>query len=99
MRPDSGEAELLRDCGHDGDGAIGRHGEHPVDPDSPCNFEDLRDGREVDHLCDVGLRQAGRFGVPIDRDYAQSARACLGDRAALMPSRAHEENRRHGGRW
>ena len=71
----------------------------PVDPDAPCYLEHLRDRLEVDHPGDVGLRQAGRFGAPIDRDYPQSTRACLGDRAALMTSCAHEENRRHGGRW
>ena len=98
-RPDSGEAELLGDGGHDGDGAIGGHGEHPVDPDSPRDLEHFRDGREVDHLGDVGLREARRLRVAIDRDDTQPARSCLCDRAALMASCAHEENRRHGGRW
>ena len=99
LRPDSGEPERLRDGGHHRNGAIRGHGEHPVDPDSLRDLEHFRNGGEVDHLGDVGLREARRLLVAVDRDDTQPARSCLRDRAALMAPRAHEENRRHGGRW
>ena len=97
-RPDAGEPELLGDGGDDGHRAVGRDREHAVDADTPCDLDDLGDGREVDDLGDVGRGEARRFGVAIDRGDAKAAGARLLDRAPLMASRAHEENRRHGGR-
>ena len=68
LRPDSGEPERLRDGGHHRNGTIGGHGEHPVDPDSLRDLEHFRNGGEVDHLGDVGLREARRLLVAVDRD-------------------------------
>ncbi len=45
---------------------------------------------------DVGRSQARRLGVPVDRDDAQSLRACVLDRAALVAPGADEEDRLHG---
>jgi hypothetical protein len=99
LRADSGEAELLRDGGDDGHGPVGGHRQHPVCSRSAAGGDNRLDVREVDDLGDVGGRKAGGVVIPVDRRDAQPARARLFDRAALMASRAHEENGCHGGRW
>ena len=71
-------------------------------PSTPIAARDLHHGAdvaEVDDLCDIGRREAGRLGIAIDGDDAQAARACLLDRAALMAPRADEEDGLHGRRW
>ena len=61
---------------------------------------DLGDGggvAEVDYLRLVREREAGRVGVPVDRDDPRAELAHALDRAPLVASRADEEDRaRHG---
>ena len=54
------------------------------------------DVREVDDLGHVCQGEPGRVRVPIDRDDAKAPLARLRDRAALVASRADEEDARHG---
>ena len=51
---------------------------------------------EVDHLGDVGLREARRVGVAVDGHDAQAELFRLQDRAALVAAGADEENGLHG---
>ena len=98
MCSDSWQRELLRDGRDNGNGTIGRYGEHSVDALTERNLDDLGHGHEVDDLGDVGRGEARRVRVAVDSGNAQPARACLLDGTALMASRADEEDRCHRGR-
>jgi hypothetical protein len=57
---------------------------------------DRIDVGEVDDLRHVRRLEARRVGIAVDCDDADPAIARLGDRAALVASRADEEEARHG---
>ena len=60
------------------------------------DVHDRVDVREVDDLGYVGEGEPGRLRVPVHRDDAEAPLARLRDRAALVASRADEEDARHG---
>ena len=59
------------------------------------DVHDRVDVREVDDLGYVGEGEPGRLRVPVHRDDAEAPLARLRDRAALVASRADEEDARH----
>ncbi len=97
-RADAGESQGFGHRRHDGNRAVGRDRQHAVRGYTSGDVEDLLDRREVDDLGDVRGREARCFGVAVDRCDPKPTGARLLDRAPLMASRAHEEDRRHGGR-
>ena len=96
---DSGKAELLRDGGDDGHRPVGGHRQHPVRACPASGADHGLHVNEVHDLGDVGGGETRGVAVPVDSRDAQPANTRLFDRAALMPSRADEEDGRHGGRW
>ena len=94
LPPDPGQAELLRDGGHDGDGAVGgdRHDTvHRVLAPESGERGDV----EIGDLPEVCLRQARRVGVAVGSDDANAELLRPFDRTQLVPPGAHEKNRLH----
>jgi hypothetical protein len=92
---DRRQIEPLRDGCDDGYGAISRDGQDAVDGMLACDPLDGIDVGEVDHLSGVGERKTWRVGVPIHGDDPETPLARLGDRPALVPPGADEEDARH----
>jgi hypothetical protein len=99
VRADRWQSETLGDHCDDRNSSIGRNGEHAVDPVLASYVGHRVEVREVHRFSHIGRGKARRLGVPVDRDDAQAAAACLLDRTPLMASRAYEEDGLHGRRW
>jgi hypothetical protein len=65
---------------------------------APTDLDDGIDVGEVDHLRDIGLRQARRVGVPVDGDDPEAELPHSHDRTPLVAPGADEENCRHARR-
>ena len=88
----AGEAELLRHCGDDRNGSLGRECDDPLDTVPPADLDDGADVAEVDHLADLGLRETDGVGVPVDRHHLDAELVSALDDAALVSPSADEQD-------
>ena len=92
---DPRQAERLGDGRHDGDGAVGGHGEHAVGPQAARRLDHRFDVAEVHHLACIGEREPRRLRFSVDRGDAQAGVAGVCDRPALVPARTDEQDGSH----
>ena len=95
LGPDPGQSQRLGDGSDDRHSPVGRDGQHSVDAVPACDVRDCSDVGEIDRLARVRGGEARRVRVPVDGDGAQAELLRAQDGAALVASRAHEENRLH----
>ena len=96
---DPRQPERLRDRGDDRHRAVRRHCQHPVDSRlAPDGNHSLDVGREVDHVRLVGVREADRLRIAVDRDDAEPELLRAKDGAPLVAAGADEEDGLHRGR-
>ena len=95
LDPDPGQAQRLGDGSDDRHRPVGRDGQHSVDAVASSDLRDRSDVGEVDRLAGVRDGESRRVRVPVDGHDAEAELLRAQDGAALVASRAHEENRLH----
>ena len=91
-----GEPEAFGDGGDRRDGAVAPEGQHRRDPVAARELLDRGGVTDVGHFRDVGPSEALGVGIVVHDDDAMAEAARVGDRGALVATRADEEDSGHG---